>query len=79
VVRFRENMVFDAALGIHGSPYAADRLVPIIFYGKNIVQGVRNSGGRTVDVAPTLAAAAAIEAPSVLDGVVLPSIVSSSR
>lgn len=75
IVRFKENMVIDAATGIHGSPYAADRLVPIIFYGKNILTGSRNAGGRTVDVAPTLAAAAGIQTPRSLDGRVLPSIV----
>jgi predicted AlkP superfamily pyrophosphatase or phosphodiesterase len=75
IVRFKENMVIDAATGIHGSPYAADRLVPIIFYGKNILIGTRIAGGRTVDVAPTLAAAAGIQAPRTLDGVVLQSIV----
>jgi hypothetical protein len=68
-----------AALGIHGSPYAADRLVPIIFYGKNILPGHRDFGGRSVDVAPTLAAAAGIDAPSALDGVVLPSILRNRR
>jgi predicted AlkP superfamily pyrophosphatase or phosphodiesterase len=75
VVRFKENMVIDAATGIHGSPYAADRLVPIMFYGTNILTGSRNSGGRTVDVAPTLAAAAGIQSPRSLDGVILSSIV----
>jgi hypothetical protein len=79
VVRFKENMVFDAATGIHGSPYAAERLVPIIFYGMNIEHGGRNSGGRTVDVAPTLAAAARIARPAGLDGVVLSGIVRSNH
>jgi predicted AlkP superfamily pyrophosphatase or phosphodiesterase len=79
VVRFKENMVIDAATGIHGSPYAADRLVPIIFYGANILPGSRGSGGRTVDVAPTLAAAARIRTPRGIDGVVLFSILQDSR
>jgi predicted AlkP superfamily pyrophosphatase or phosphodiesterase len=79
VVRFKENMVIDAATGIHGSPYAADRLVPIIFYGTNIATGSRILGGRTVDVAPTLAAAARIRPPRALDGVVLTSILRDSH
>jgi predicted AlkP superfamily pyrophosphatase or phosphodiesterase len=78
IVRLKEHMVIDAATGIHGSPYAADRLVPIIFYGKNISIGTRIAGGRTVDVAPTLAAAAGIRAPRNLDGVILESIVRKS-
>jgi hypothetical protein len=78
IVRFKENMVFDAATGIHGSPYAAERLIPIIFYGMNIKPGSRDSGGRTVDVAPTLAAAAQIASPAGLDGVVLSNIVRSN-
>jgi predicted AlkP superfamily pyrophosphatase or phosphodiesterase len=78
IVRFKENMVFDAATAIHGSPYAADRLVPIIFFGANIRPGSRDSGGRTVDVAPTLAAAARVKAPGHLDGHVLQDVVASS-
>ncbi len=79
IVRFKENMVIDAATAVHGSPYAADRLVPIIFYGANILTGSRVSGGRTVDVAPTLAAAAGIRPARGLDGVILTSIVRESR
>lgn len=79
LVRFKENMVFDAATGIHGSPYAAERLVPIIFYGMNIKAGNQDSGGRTVDVAPTLAAAAHIASPAGLDGAVLGNVLCSDK
>jgi len=61
-------MVIDAAAAVHGSPYAPDRLVPIIFVGAGIRHGEETSGARTVDVAPTLAAAAGIVVPSGLDG-----------
>jgi predicted AlkP superfamily pyrophosphatase or phosphodiesterase len=68
IVRFRRDMVLDAAVGVHGSPYDYDRDVPILFYGAGIRHGVRKKGGRTVDVAPTLAAAGKIKAPALLDG-----------
>ena len=68
IVRFKENTITDLATAIHGSPYAKDRLVPIIFYGAGIRRGSAATGARTVDVAPTLAAAAGIAAPKNLDG-----------
>jgi predicted AlkP superfamily pyrophosphatase or phosphodiesterase len=68
IVRFKENMVIDAAAAVHGSPYAQDRLVPIIFAGAGIHHGEEAAGARTVDVAPTLAAAAGIPTPKGLDG-----------
>jgi predicted AlkP superfamily pyrophosphatase or phosphodiesterase len=68
IVRFKENSVIDAATGVHGSPYAQDRLVPIIFSGAGIRHGEETTGARTVDVAPTLAAAAGIALPKGLDG-----------
>jgi hypothetical protein len=61
VVRFEEGMIFGWAVSVHGSPYAYDRDVPIIFdgfYGANIRQGSQPEGAATVDVAPTLSAAA---------------------
>ena len=68
IVRFKENRVIDAAAAVHGSPYAQDRLVPIIFAGVGIRHGEETVGARTVDVAPTLAAAAGISMPKGLDG-----------
>jgi predicted AlkP superfamily pyrophosphatase or phosphodiesterase len=70
-VHFKEGMIFDVAVAVHGSPYPYDRDVPIIFYGAGIRQGVRDAGGRTVDVAPTLSTAAGIKPPAGLDGQVL--------
>jgi hypothetical protein len=63
IVRFKENMVIDAAAAVHGSPYAAHRFVPIIFSGSGTRHGEQQAGVRTVDVAPTLAAAAGVADP----------------
>ena len=74
LVRFKENFMPDEATAVHGSPYTRDRLVPIIFYGADIRAGSATTGGRTVDVAPTLAAVAGIAAPKNLDGHVLTAV-----
>jgi hypothetical protein len=68
VVRFKEGMIFDWAVSVRVSPYAYDRDVPILFYGANIRHGSQPDGAMTVDVAPTLGAAAGIHAPAGLDG-----------
>jgi predicted AlkP superfamily pyrophosphatase or phosphodiesterase len=67
-VGFKEGMIFDAAKSVHGSPYAYDRLVPVIFYGAGVPHRTLATGGRTVDVAPTLAALAGVATPGKLDG-----------
>jgi predicted AlkP superfamily pyrophosphatase or phosphodiesterase len=64
-VRFKPDMIFDYAVAVHGSPYPADRDVPILFYGAGIHQGSRETGGRTVDVAPTLAAPPDCQLPTI--------------
>ena len=56
----------------HGSPYPYDRDVPLIFFGTGVEPGRIPGPAATVDIAPTLAAALAIPAPSELDGRVLP-------
>jgi arylsulfatase A-like enzyme len=71
VVRFKPDVSLSAAVAIHGSPYPGDRDVPILFYGAGIRHGARDTGGRTVDVAPTLAAAVGLVTPAGLDGVPL--------
>jgi predicted AlkP superfamily pyrophosphatase or phosphodiesterase len=78
-VRFKPDMVSDYAVAIHGSPYPADRDVPILFYGAGIRPGVRETGGRTVDVAPTLAVAADLTPPAGLDGVPLIFVLKRAR
>lgn len=71
VVRFKEGMIFDRVAAVHGSPYDADRLVPVIFYGAGVRRGEASSGARTVDVAPTLASLAGARTPPGLDGKVV--------
>jgi predicted AlkP superfamily pyrophosphatase or phosphodiesterase len=68
IVRFKEGMIFDWAVSVHGSPYAYDRDVPILFFGANIRNGSQPEGAMTVDVAPTLSTAVGIKLPPGLDG-----------
>jgi len=67
-VNFKPGMIFDAATSVHGSPYAYDRLVPVAFFGHRVLRKTVMSGARTIDVAPTLAALAGVDAPGRLDG-----------
>jgi hypothetical protein len=55
----------------HGSPYAYDRDVPLIFWGAGVAAGRVAGRAATVDIAPTLAAHLGIQAPVGLDGRVL--------
>jgi predicted AlkP superfamily pyrophosphatase or phosphodiesterase len=55
----------------HGTPYDYDSNVPIIFYGPEFKPGRYSDFVRTVDIAPTLAAAAGVKPGEKLDGVVL--------
>jgi predicted AlkP superfamily pyrophosphatase or phosphodiesterase len=67
-VIFKKGMIFSYARSVHGSPYAYDRLVPLVFYGAGVPHRVLKTGGRTVDVAPTLARLAGVPVPAGLDG-----------
>lgn len=60
--------VVDWATSIHGSPYAYDRQVPVIFYGAGIDPGVVEAPARTIDVAPTLASLLGIKPVAEVDG-----------
>lgn len=55
----------------HGSPHDYDARVPIIFWGQPFVPGRETSGGRVVDIAPTLAAVLGVTPTERLDGQVL--------
>jgi len=55
----------------HGTPYDYDSNVPIIFYGPEFKPGKYSEFVRTVDIAPTLAAAVGVKPSEKLDGVVL--------
>jgi predicted AlkP superfamily pyrophosphatase or phosphodiesterase len=52
----------------HGTPYAYDRDVPLVFFGAGIAPAQVSGAVRTVDMAPTLAALLGIEPPDELDG-----------
>jgi predicted AlkP superfamily pyrophosphatase or phosphodiesterase len=67
-VQFKPGVTFQYARAVHGSPYAYDRLVPVLFYGAGVPHRIEAKGGRTVDVAPTLAALGGIRTPPGLDG-----------
>jgi predicted AlkP superfamily pyrophosphatase or phosphodiesterase len=58
----------EAANASHGSPYAYDSHVPLVFVGPGMKTGEYAEPVRTVDIAPTLAAWLAIEPPADLDG-----------
>jgi hypothetical protein len=71
LVRLTEGTMIALDVVIHGSPYAYDRKVPLLFLGPGVTPGVATEPARTVDVAPTLAGLAGIPIPSGLDGRVL--------
>ena len=56
----------------HGSPYAYDRAVPLIFWGPGVERGRIPGPAATVDIAPTLAPLLGISVPDDLDGKPLP-------
>jgi arylsulfatase A-like enzyme len=39
----------------HGTPYAYDREVPLVFWGNGVAPGIVRGQARTIDIAPTLA------------------------
>ncbi len=65
-----EGWVTPYAPANHGSPHAYDRHVTLMFMGPGIPAG-RRAGGRTADVAPTLAALAGVRPLGEVDGVPL--------
>lgn len=56
----------------HGSPYAYDRHVPLVFWGPGIAPGPDPDPVAVVDVAPTLAVLLGLPIPQGLDGHPLP-------
>lgn len=56
----------------HGSPWDYDRRVPILFWWKGAAPHERVLPLDTVDIAPTLAAATGVKAPTDLDGACRP-------
>ena len=53
---------------MHGSPWAYDQHVPMIFAGPGVAQGRYNRRVHPIDVAPTLAALLGISAPAAAEG-----------
>ena len=71
-IRYREGDLVHFRTGTtHGTPYWYDRHVPFILLGAGIEAGSSDASAYTVDMAPTLAALAGIEAPYDLDGRVI--------
>jgi predicted AlkP superfamily pyrophosphatase or phosphodiesterase len=55
----------------HGTPWAYDQQVPLLFYGSRIVPGVRRTPAAVADIAPTLSALLGLTAPGGSQGRVL--------
>ncbi len=75
-IRDCENCLItsDSTGTSHGSPYAYDTTVPIVFWGQTIPAQRVDREVHTVDIAATLARLLGLEAPANLDGAVLPEI-----
>jgi len=55
IFKFRENVIKYGDRGTtHGSGYSYDTHVPLIFFGKNIVQGETQVRTKITDIAPTV-------------------------
>lgn len=69
-IRFKEFiLVTDDSTGAsHGTPYADDANVPMLFFGSGIGSGKISDRVETVDLAPTLAHLLGIEVPAGVDG-----------
>lgn len=69
-LRFKQWHLVDAeAHGTsHGSPYAYDTHVPVLFFGAGVRAGMHEQPVGTVDVAPTLAELLGVRRPEDLDG-----------
>ncbi len=55
----------------HGTPWAYDRQVPLLWFGGRIVPGVRQTPAAVADIAPTLSALLGLTAPGGSQGRVL--------
>lgn len=67
-IQYRENFQLHGTGTGHGTPYAYDTHVPLIFWGGKLRPGAIDAPVATVDAAPTLAALAGIRTPKDLDG-----------
>jgi len=67
----KPNYIVGSATATHGSPYAYDTHVPLVFMGPGIAPGRHSERVRAVDIAPTVARLLGIPTPDDLDGRVL--------
>ncbi|MFB3066138.1 MAG: alkaline phosphatase family protein [Planctomycetota bacterium] len=68
VFRTKPGVLYRTGPGTsHGSPYAYDREVPLLFIGPGIEPGP-GGAARTIDLGPTLAVLLGLEPPADLDG-----------
>lgn len=68
-------VVDDEATGTgHGTPWAYDQQVPVLFHGRRIVPGTRYTPAAVADIAPTLSALLGLTAPGGSQGRVLAEI-----
>jgi arylsulfatase A-like enzyme len=56
----------------HGTPYAYDRGVPVVFWGNGVAAGIVRGQARTIDIAPTLARRLGLPAQPEWNGRALP-------
>ena len=68
MVRLTEGTMIDIDTATHGSAYAYDRHVPLVFMGAGVKRGSSRETVRTVDVAPTLARLAGVTPSADIDG-----------
>jgi predicted AlkP superfamily pyrophosphatase or phosphodiesterase len=59
----------------HGSPYAYDRRVPLIFFGYGISRSLYEKPCRPNDIAPTIASILGLSPPEGSDGVALSAVI----
>jgi predicted AlkP superfamily pyrophosphatase or phosphodiesterase len=57
----RENWLLTTSATSHGTPYPYDQRVPVILYGAGVRKGIYNAQITPADIAPSLAALAAIQ------------------
>lgn len=75
LVLFKPYFLFGHSGATHGSPWSYDTHVPLIFFGGGILPGAYTERVGISDVAPTLAALLAVQAPSGSIGHILPEVV----
>jgi len=71
-IQLRPNLLVGMPLGTsHGSPYAYDRRVPLVFLGPGFPAERRSGDAASIDAVPTLLHRAGVPVPEGLDGRVL--------